>query len=269
MAPTKKQGLDYFPIFTKLTDREKYLLAKGGPSLLMAWFSIRMELYSVGCCLAWGEVEQVAFAREYSYEFQNISGIIQELFKSNLLSESVFSATGYLTSKDIQKQYILCCSLAKRKEIQIPRQILLLSEDELAENQAIILIDIKLNETKLKIFGNDSGIIPEVSNLPAQRPKKDPRTTVCTKESIPLEVLQELCQNPRYGDGDKNLVIECFEEMFNWSQSGQKRKADWAATLRNWILKRRRDNKPRQKTFTELEDDWLKKQSRDFLAMED
>lgn len=112
-----------------------------------------------------------------------------------------------------------------------------------------------------------------VSIVPVQSKTK---TTVCTPHSIDFRTLAEIANNPKYGDGDKAFTLMCFEEMFNWSQSGQKRKADWAATLRNWILRRRREgalphnrkgNHP--KTFTELEQDWQKEQFEKFMEAGD
>lgn len=120
---------------------------------------------------------------------------------------------------------------------------------------------------------DDESSLPTTNQkqLPAKTSK--PKTSVCSKASIERETLEKIIQHPNYGNGDAAFVGLCFQQMLDWSRAGAKRKADWAATLRNWILSERKrgfhphsgNQKPRAKTFEELEEERMKEASRKFL----
>jgi hypothetical protein len=138
---------------------------------------------------------------------------------------------------------------------QLPNQQL--TSKQPATNQQLTTTKELKNEKNEK-----KNILP-----PAKLP---PKTTICTPKSITHTQLKELVDNPRYGDGDMDYVLANYEEMFNWSQSGGKRKKDWLATLRNWIIRERKagrlphgKNSKQPKTFRQLEDEWFQKQLRD------
>lgn len=119
---------------------------------------------------------------------------------------------------------------------------------------------LKYNKTKLN---NNTQNTPSVS-----KPKS--KTTICDKNSVPIEKLNEILNDPDYGNRNKELVRDCFLDMIDWSQSNSKRKADWTAALRGWIRRERKKgstggarNTP--KTFTQLEQEHFDKQLADFM----
>lgn len=264
MAARKKQGLEFFRLDTELTDRERYLIPTGGPELFASWVALRMELFKCGCCLAFGAVERASFCFSYGYDEKKLSGILQELFKAKLFHEDTYKTTSFLTSKDIQRQYVTACMAAKRKEIKLPRQVLLLPEGEYEGEDTISLYDLRVEESRVEEYANvsgvtlqDSGNIPEESAAsPPSKKQSSKGKTICKPDSVSKDYLESLVINPRYGNGDANLVLECFEEMYNWSTGKGEKRLDWPACLRNWILKeRKRGRASRAKTFTEIEND--------------
>lgn len=59
-----------------------------------------------------------------------------------------------------------------------------------------------------------------------------------SKGAISKDDRWNILLRPDLGNGDKDYVLECEEEMADWALSNAKRKQDWPATLRNWIRRK-------------------------------
>lgn len=93
-------------------------------------------------------------------------------------------------------------------------------------------------------------------------------TAFSKKESITREQYQAILTSPSLADNDREFLKWCVEEMADWAASNGKRKADWAATLRNWVrrnLKEKQKFEKRPKTFTEIEDENYEEASKRFI----
>lgn len=107
---------------------------------------------------------------------------------------------------------------------------------------------------------------PDLGLVPAK--EKTRVTSFKKQESITKEQYLGILNNPSLADGDREFLKWCVEEMADWAASNGKKKADWAATLRNWVrrnLKEKQKFEKRPKTFQEIEDENYKKAEQDFL----
>lgn len=111
--------------------------------------------------------------------------------------------------------------------------------------------------------------IDTINKIPTV-PKK---TLFDKKTSITKEQYQDILKDPKLANNDREFLLQAVLEMEDWSQGKGEKRIDWAASLRNWIRKNRKNNytpkgvaNPKQpKTFRELEDDWQQRQYREFL----
>ena len=116
----------------------------------------------------------------------------------------------------------------------------------------------------------DDTSLERANNLPTK-----PKKTICQNESVPKEALAKLLCDPRYCDGDREMLRDCFEAMRDWSQAKLEKRADWTAALRNWIkTTRQRDGRQphrngteRKKSFAQIEDDYREEQGKKFLQI--
>lgn len=141
-----------------------------------------------------------------------------------------------------------------------------LVQNGVTESSPHLILSLSNNKNEYYITPEDKNVLPA-----KQSPKT--KTSVCTKTSIEPETLKKIIAHPNYGNGDHAFVGLCFQQMMDWSRAGSKRKADWAATLRNWILSERKrgfhphsgNQKHKQKTFEQLEEDRMRQESDKFL----
>lgn len=243
MARPKKQGMDYWPFDVDAPSDDKFVFVASRHGQERAWYvwtRLLCELYRVGCCYRWGPDDLATFAFKIGLPAAEAGPVIASCIQAGLFSKSVYEATGFLTSKGIQKRFFY--TTRGRVQVTIPEGVLLIAKSELPDTLTVLIRSIDHSIVK-----NSIEHISEVSNVETPRnsklAKSKPKTSVFQRDSIPKSTLLEITKSPFYGNGDKNLVIYCLEEMYNWSQSGQKRKSDWAATLRNWILREKKSQK--------------------------
>lgn len=107
----------------------------------------------------------------------------------------------------------------------------------------------------------------EGENLSTLKTRKS-NTEFNKHTSITREQYLTILAAPPLGDNDKTFVLACLDEMGDWAASKGVKKVDWAATLRNWIRRARKEQQKfekRPKTFTELEADNLERERQIFL----
>ncbi len=68
------------------------------------------------------------------------------------------------------------------------------------------------------------------------------RSTICKDDWLPSESTINTLLNDGY---TKRQIWDGLVEMRDWSQSGAKRKADWNATLRNWVRRNAKAARPK------------------------
>jgi len=117
-------------------------------------------------------------------------------------------------------------------------------------------------------------IVISNSNTSLVKEESKPKITIFnSKHSIPLEHYLQILADSTLANNDRQYLKEQVRSMADWSASSLKKKANWTATLRNWIRRSRQNNinpigveiKSKIKTFKELETDWDKKQTEEFL----
>lgn len=78
------------------------------------------------------------------------------------------------------------------------------------------------------------------------------------RESITVQQYQQMLLEPSLANGDKEWLKECILEMRDWSHSNQKKKVDWAAALRNWIRRAKRERRPAKRPITFVESEQMR-----------
>lgn len=151
MARPVKNGWEYFALACSITDRERFILAKGGPATFGVYIRLLQELFSVGGCFEFGPVEKTSFCFSNNLKEPELEKHLSVLFEADLFSEEVFEQTGFLTSRKIQKQFVLMLDEARRKSATLPECCLLLTPEEVPDNLYLRSnTESKVKESKVK-----------------------------------------------------------------------------------------------------------------------
>jgi hypothetical protein len=116
-----KAGLDYFSFDVDFFDDEKIEFVSARYGLKGEVISIRLlcRIYRNGYFIKWGDDESLLFAKRVGdgVTQEDVKCVVDELFKREFLSKSLFDKCGILTSGGIQKRYIQATERRKGVEM--------------------------------------------------------------------------------------------------------------------------------------------------------
>jgi hypothetical protein len=188
MARPRKEGITYFPMDCSFFEDDKieYTFSVAGAEAVLGFQRLLCAIYQKGLCWRFGEVEKVAYAARSGSKTATVNKWLACWLTCGLFDPDVYAATGYLTSKAIQRRYL---EIVKgRVELKIPSGVLLLPEKELPAGLTISYIDLKD-----KVKGNYE--FPTISTeFLAEKPTETPNT----KESLDKK-------SPGYRDGAQKI----------------------------------------------------------------
>jgi hypothetical protein len=106
MGRRAKQGFSYFWLDVDwwTDDKVTLLRSKLGSEAVHIWLLLLSELYSVGICYRWGDDEIEAFCARHNFDEPKTKAAVAAMLKYRLFNAKVFEATGFLTSKSIQRR---------------------------------------------------------------------------------------------------------------------------------------------------------------------
>lgn len=126
-----KTGLSYYSVDTDryMDIRIKRLKKDHGCRGLAVYDYLLCEVYRVrGCFAAWDESTAFDVAEYLGLKESNVSEIVKYCGAVGLFDKELLSR-GIITSASIQRRYLEMCSRARRKEIKIPEECRILTEE--------------------------------------------------------------------------------------------------------------------------------------------
>lgn len=126
-----KTGLSYYSVDTDryMDIRIKRLKKDHGCRGLAVYDYLLCEVYRVrGCFAAWDESTAFDVAEYLGLKESNVSEIVKYCGAVGLFDKELLSR-GIITSASIQRRYLEMCSRARRKEIKIPEECRIITEE--------------------------------------------------------------------------------------------------------------------------------------------
>lgn len=207
MARPLKQGLDYFPLdvdFLQDTKVRKIVKAQGAKSIPVLICLLSNIYRTDGYYLRWDGDMPFLIAEESGAEEGVVTEVLSKAQQVDFFDAEIFEAYRVLTSRGIQKRYFLAIKAAKRKEISVVENFLLINPSEVPKNavwyRAITMS--KNEELYLKIVNSginsiNSGINGVNSEINPQRKVKErEKEREREKESRVKEETEEIRINP-------------------------------------------------------------------------
>ncbi len=139
MARPPKKGLDYFPLDVDLDEKVELLEAKYGIQGFGVLIKIWQRIYKNGYYIEWSEDMLFLFKKQVNVDVGLISALIDDCLRIGIFEKSLYLNYGILTSKAIQKRYIIACE--RRSKIEMFKEFCLLENI----NVYINLINVPIN----------------------------------------------------------------------------------------------------------------------------
>lgn len=119
MARPLKVGIDYFPTDVDIDQDDKILMVKNKFGLvgMGTVMMLLARIYKTGYYYDWTEREQELFAGHFREEVNVINNVVNECIKWGFFDKNKLSEHNILTSKGIQKRYLLAVERRKDKGI--------------------------------------------------------------------------------------------------------------------------------------------------------
>jgi len=124
MSRPIKQGLDYFPMDVDLDDKFELIEAKHGITGFGVIVKLYQRIYKEGYFLKWTDETALIFAKKIGVNIDEINAILEDCFKYNIFSKTVFSHHKVLTSVGIQARF--CSAIQRRKEVNLCKSLLII-----------------------------------------------------------------------------------------------------------------------------------------------
>lgn len=137
MGRPLKQGLDYFPLDVDfLQDIKVRKIAKAqGLRSIPVLICLLSNIYRTdGYYLRWDGDMPFLIAEESGVEEGVVTEVLSKAQKVGFFDAEIFDTYGVLTSRGIQKRYFLAVKTAKRKEITIVENFLLINPSDVPKN---------------------------------------------------------------------------------------------------------------------------------------
>lgn len=142
MARPTNAGLDYFPLDTDIDQDDKLALVEADFGIKGFGIVIKllMKIYATSYYYEWGEKEQKLFSRRVNVDINYLSDVVNATFKWDVFNSDLYKKHGILTSRGVQKRYFEAC--VRRKEVEVAREYLLLSRNEIEKYKNIVYVNI-------------------------------------------------------------------------------------------------------------------------------
>ncbi|ALV20730.1 Lin1244/Lin1753 domain-containing protein [Carnobacterium antarcticum] len=142
MARPTNAGLDYFPLDTDIDQDDKLALVEADFGIKGFGIVIKllMKIYATSYYYEWGEKEQKLFSRRVNVDINYLSEVVNATFKWEVFDAELYKKHGILTSRGVQKRYFEAC--VRRKEVEVAKSYLLLTQNEIEKYKNIVYVDI-------------------------------------------------------------------------------------------------------------------------------
>ncbi|MEN6312761.1 MAG: DUF4373 domain-containing protein [Clostridiaceae bacterium] len=128
MARPLKLGLDYFPLDVAFDDNIELVEAEFGLEGFAILIKVWQKIYANGYFLNWNDDTALLFAKKINTEKTKITSVINACLLRSIFDKVLYERFGVLTSRGIQKRYIIACASSKRKNITMEAKYLLIED---------------------------------------------------------------------------------------------------------------------------------------------
>lgn len=183
MARPIKEGLDYFPLDVDIDQDDKIALIEASHGLIGFAVIIKMfmKIYDNSYFYKWGEKEQLLFSKRVNVDINSLNDIINDCVKWDVFSKKLYEEYKILTSKGIQKRYLEAA--ARRKEVRIKREYLLLSSKEVNAYRNLVIVDINSHPDKEMLEENPQSKVKE-SKVKESKVEENINQSTATNDAI-------------------------------------------------------------------------------------
>ena len=145
-----KSGIPYFPLDVQMDTSMELLEAEFG----IKGFAIIVKLYQLiygenGYYSEWNDEVGLLFARKNGVGCDLVSNVIKSACKRGIFDGELFSNFSILTSRGIQERYLK--AVARRQEVEMNSQYLLISCDLLPKNVSISGENVDISDKNVDI----------------------------------------------------------------------------------------------------------------------
>ncbi|MCL1789896.1 MAG: DUF4373 domain-containing protein [Peptococcaceae bacterium] len=152
MARQHKSGLDYFSLDVNMDDKIRLIEAKYGITGFGVVIKLWQKIYNDGYFIEWTEERQLLFGKDINVDINTINAIINDCLRWKIFDQIIFDKYSVLTSKGIQKRFILASE--RRKEIELVEDYWLISRDIKANKNGeprVTWINVYINPVNVDI----------------------------------------------------------------------------------------------------------------------
>jgi len=128
VARPKKIGLDYFPLDVVIDDDVELIEAEFGLQGFAILIKLWQKIYRNGYYIEWSTDNELLFSKRLNVEKTLVSTVVNGCFHRKLFNKEIYKQYGILTSKGIQKRYILATSQCNRTAISFVKEYILVDK---------------------------------------------------------------------------------------------------------------------------------------------
>lgn len=142
MARPKREGLDYFPLDVNagLDDEIELVEAEYGLEGFAIFIKLLQKIYKSNYYIMWTEKEKLQFSKRVNVDINRVNVIIMSCLKWGLFNKHLYDTYQILTSRGIQKRFLL--AIDRRTSYEFYREYLLLSENEVNAYKNLVIVNI-------------------------------------------------------------------------------------------------------------------------------
>ncbi len=201
MARPQKIGLDYFPMDCFLDKNLKTVIRKFNAEGFGVIVGLYQHIYSEGYYVTWNDEIAEDFAFEFGVDEKTLTDIIEFCVKRNVFNSDIYNTNKVLTSRGIQKRYLLATERRKCKQL-------------LKFN----LVNVDINPTKEELMHAINPVNPVNDYISTQSKEKESKE----KESKEKESKEKNKENKI--DSSNNSNKEAINEIVDYlnSKTGKK-----------------------------------------------
>lgn len=244
LARPLKLGLDYFPLDVNIDDNVELLEAECGLEGFAILVKLWQKIYSNSYYIEWNEDIELLFSRKINADRNKVNSVVNACLRRNIFDKDMYDKYSILTSRGIQKRYVLACSSSKRKSIVFEERFLLL-EGELTRLITELIPLTQEESTQRK--GKESKVkeIKELQEDSSSFSSHDELSATEEKDNKDFKELAQLYQ--KCGFQVNGLTPQWLEEILNvygfeWCKNaieesekrGKRTKKYVEAILQNW-----------------------------------
>lgn len=142
MARPIKEGLEYFPLDCDIDQDDKITLieAQHGIKGFVIVIKLLMKIYKNSYFYEWTEKEQLLFSKRVNIDINEVNVVINDLVKWNFFDKKLYETEEILTSKGIQKRYLM--AVGRRQTVKMLKKHLLLDGETINVYKNLVIVDI-------------------------------------------------------------------------------------------------------------------------------